>query len=212
MILQKKKNHKYSYIKHKTDTHSTDFNYTIYRINWDHHEHLCSQVKSSQVCEILFSVSVALLVCIDSIALFNYSISLRIIFGSFTREMDILVYVCTIVHPSGSTRIYEIINESDTPFNKQFSCLRKCLWAEGEHFYFVWICMCFFSSSQPLLILIISRCIRVYLWTFSMALITLWWISEFNDHKSPANKKKTNKSLANRKTKHINRCWCTKKR
>lgn len=147
MILQKKKNHKYSYIKHKTDTHSTDFNYTIYRINWDHHEHLCSQVKSSQVCEILFSVSVALLVCIDSIALFNYSISLRIIFGSFTREMDILVYVCTIVHPSGSTRIYEIINESDTPFNKQFSCLRKCLWAEGEHFYFVWICMCFFFLS-----------------------------------------------------------------
>lgn len=120
---------------------------TQYRINWDHHEHLCSQVKSSQVCEILFSVSVALLVCIDNIALFNYSISLRIIFGSFTREMDILVYVCTIVHPSGSTRIYEIINESDTPFNKQFSCLRKCLWAEGEHFYFVWICMSFFFLS-----------------------------------------------------------------
>lgn len=96
-IAKKKKNHKYSYIKHKTDTHSTDFNYTIYRINWDHHEHLCSQVKSNQVCEILFSVSVALLVCIDNIALFNYSISLRIIFGSFTREMDILVYVRTYV-------------------------------------------------------------------------------------------------------------------
>lgn len=97
---KKKKNHKYSYIKHKTDTHSSDFNYTIYRINWDHHEHLCSQVKSSQVCEILFSVSVALLVCIDSIALFNYSISLRIIFGSFTREMDILTYVCTCTSTS----------------------------------------------------------------------------------------------------------------